>query len=134
MAQVVTRGFSDLRRAFRKIDRDLRLALDRELRAAANPIRDRSRQLLRERSRNPRGQIERTIRVSVTQGGVSVYTNHPGAPVNHWGGTIRPRGAPITFERKHFIGDAAEEAHDDVVERMDELLDGIANRAGFTGP
>lgn len=134
MAKVVTRGLGDLRRAFRKIDRDLRLALDRELRAAGNPIRDRSRQLLRERSKNPRNQIERTIRVSVTRDGVSVYSNHPGAPVNHWGGIIRPRGAPIKFERKHFIGDAAEEQHDEVVARMDELLDGIANRAGFTGP
>lgn len=42
-------------------------------------------------------------RVSV-RGATGALTNrHPGAPPWEFGGTIYPRGAPITFERAHMI-------------------------------
>lgn len=124
-------GLADLRRSFARIDKELKRELDRDLRAIGHGVRDEARTLLRGRSKNPQGVIERTIRTSVTARGVSVYSNHPGSGVINWGGEIAPRGTPIRIAGKQFLNDAADEHMSRVEEQMGELLDRVAQRNGF---
>lgn len=56
-----------------------------------------------------------------------VVTTHPGGLVHEWGGTIRPRGAPIQIRRSAMTqkGAAREQARVERLldRRVDELLD-----------
>lgn len=121
-------GLAKLRRDLGRIDRGLRTAADRHIRQAANRVRDTAR------SKAPRrtGRLSKSIRTSVRARGASIYSNLEYAPVHEWGGTISPRGTPITIEASHYMAEAVEENTDMIEEELGRLLDGIADRHGFT--
>ena len=53
----------------------------------------------------------------------AVTSDHPGAPVVNWGGTIAPRGAEIRFPAKQYAQEAAAE----VLPQLEAQLDDEAN-------
>jgi len=121
-------GLSKLRRDLGKIDKDLRLAANRHIREVANEVRDEAR------SRAPKktGRLQKSIKASVRAAGASIYSDLVYAPVHEWGGTIRPRGTPIEIEGKHFMRSAVDDKTERIEEHLGDLLDGIADRHGFT--
>lgn len=124
-------GLSKLRRDLKKIDKDLGREATSHIREVAKGVRDQARSNLRERSKNPKGVIEKTIKHSVNSRGASIYSNHPGSGVQEWGGTIAPRGTPIEIKGKAYMRGAVAEKADDVAEELGDLLDVIARRNGF---
>ena len=126
-------GLARFRSDLRKIDRDLARGVDGVLRGIGRKVRDEARANLRARSKRPQNRIEKTIQSRVRTGGVIVLSDHPGAGVEEFGGTIEPRGAPIEIEGKHYLIDAAEANMEYVEEELGTLLDAAADRHGFTG-
>lgn len=129
--RIAAPGLADLRRDLGRISRDLRVALDAELRVMGNEARDRARTLLRERSKNPQGRIERTIRTSVSRGGVAIYSRHPGAAPIQWGGVIKPRGTPIKLVGKRYMSEAVGEGLEELEDRLGVAFDNIVPRYQF---
>jgi hypothetical protein len=108
--------------------------MDKEIRDRLKEVgtkaAEKARVLLHERSKHPQGRIERTIKTSVRQNGVSVVSNHPGAPVQHWGGSIKPKGTPIHITGKHFASDAAESYMSEAEQRLGQMIDDLFGGVG----
>jgi phage gpG-like protein len=124
---VDAKGVREFRRALRKLDRDSDRQLQRDLRQGGRPILEEAR------ARAPRltGELARSLRLSVTQRGISVFSSLPQAPVIHWGGTIRPRGVAITFPRTEFITRAVEDHADALIDDIGDGIEAAARRAGW---
>lgn len=121
-------GLGDLRRVLRKANRDLDYGVTGGMRETAKSVRARARANAPEGpARDPhRGDLKRSLRYSVTTRRASVYSNLVYAPVHEWGGTIRPRGAPIEIPRRRFVGRAVAESRRDIEAWSVGLLDEIA--------
>lgn len=65
--------------------------------------------------------------------GSSVYTRAPHGGVHEFGGTIRPKGAPIKIEKSEPIYGAIAEKTNEIEDQLGGLLDGIAAAHGFIG-
>lgn len=128
---VQANGLAKLRRDLRAIDKGLAKELTSHVRTIAREVRDDARAKLRERSENPQNRIEKTIKHSVTAKGASIYSDHPGAPVQEFGGTIKPKGAPIEIKGKRYMQDAVEDNTKDVEEKLGDTLDVLARFNGF---
>lgn len=63
--------------------------------------------------------------------GGGVGSDLPQAGVLHWGGVIRPRGVDITFPRRPVIAEAQERLAPAVLDRVGELVEESARRAGW---
>jgi hypothetical protein len=124
-----TAGISDLLRDLRKIDKRLGASLVSELRLVGNKARDRVRTSTQTPYRT--GRTRRSVKTSVRRGGISLYSNLPQAPVWHWGGTIKPRGVPITFPRTEFVAKEVRDASKDTEAELAGVLEATAERYGF---
>lgn len=127
--QVDTAGIKDLLRDLGRIDKGIRSAAVKELRGIGDTVRDRVRSSTEPPFRT--GKTRRSVRTSVRGGTISLYSNEPQSPVWHWGGTIRPRGAPIRFPETRFVSEEVEEEAKRVEQRLGGFVDGIADRYGF---
>ena len=127
MAQVEIKGGRELRAVLRRTEPEADKALRQELREAGARI------ALVAASKAPRrsGALQRSIRPYVTSRGISIGSDLPYAGVVHWGGTIAPRGAPITFERRPFVEDAVEDAAEWLIDQVARSFDGAARKAGW---
>ena len=128
MAEVEIKGGRQLRAALRRTEPEADQSLKRELREAG------ARVALVGASKAPRrsGALQRSIRPYVTTRGISIGSTLPYAGVVHWGGTINPRGAPITFERRPFLEEAVEETADWILDQVAHGFDVAARKAGWT--
>lgn len=120
-------GLAAFRRDLRKLDAEA----DKELRTG---LKDGGGKVLAEaRAAAPRrsGALAKSLKLSVTARRVSIYSNLPYAPVVHWGGTIKPRGVPITFARTEFISGAAERGADQLVADIAAGVERAAIRSGW---
>lgn len=99
--RIDTSGLRELQRDLRRVDKNLGKASDRVMREIANEIRDDIRTSTARPYRT--GKLRKSVKSRVRRGGASLVSKLPQAPVFEWGGTIRPRGAPITIERTEFI-------------------------------
>ena len=77
------------------------------------------------------GALAKSLKVSVTTRGASIYSNLPYAPVVHWGGRIMPRGVAIDFKRTEFISKAAERHADQLAKNISDSVERAALRAGW---
>lgn len=72
---------------------------------------------------------------ATVRGATGALTNsHPGSRPWEFGGTIAPRGAPITFEAAHMIfgeGGAIEENKDEVERNLHVGFEGLVHRSGW---
>lgn len=126
-ADIDTPGLRDFRRDLKRLQPLIAKELTGELRDISQPV------VIRAASLAPRltGELARSLRVSVQQRGVSIYSTLPQAPVLHWGGTIRPRGVPITFPRTEFISRAVEEHADRLLDDVSDGVERASHRAGW---
>lgn len=103
-AQISVLGLGKVMRALRAVDKEAPRQLRAEFRQELEPIR------LQAASRVPVGagptpgggdnrrpHIAATLRGAARGNRLVLVNRHPGANVLNWGGTIRPRGVPITF-------------------------------------
>jgi phage gpG-like protein len=124
---VTTKGLGELRRDLRRleplVDRELRDAL----REAGEKVAITAGALAPRRS----GALAHSIRPFVSGARVSIGSTLPYAGVVHWGGTIRPRGVPITFKPTEFVTRAAEDHADELVDDIGDGVERAARRAGW---
>jgi hypothetical protein len=124
-----TAGIGDLLRDLRKIDKRLGASLVLELRS----IGDKSRDDVRNSTAYPylTGTLRRSVKTGVRRGAIVLYSSLPQSGVIHWGGTIKPRGVPITFPRSEFVQKVVEDDAHDADERLAGVLDATAARYEF---
>jgi hypothetical protein len=123
-------GLRDLQRAFRHMEGGMHKEIRDRLKSIGTSAAERARGLLRERSKHSTGRMAGTIKTSVRQNGVSIVSSHPGAPVQHWGGSIRPRGTPIHITAKYFAIDAAASYMPEAEERLGQMIDDLYEGVG----
>lgn len=69
--------------------------------------------------------------VSVQGGAIVLYSTHPGARVLEYGGTIAPRGVPITFKPEAMARRAAVTVLPAIEAAVETRLDELAQRHNF---
>jgi phage gpG-like protein len=125
--QIAVHGLRELRRTFRRTDPESVKALRDVQKEAAEIVATRARILVPVRT----GALQRSIQ-SATRGDVALVRSRlPYAPVLEYGGTIKPRGVDITFERREFVGRAAEQTQIAVANRLARGFDRAMRRAGW---
>jgi hypothetical protein len=122
-------GIRNLARDFGLIDKSLRAALIKEIRNSGDKLRDE----IRSSDAPPykSGRLRSSVRTSVRGGSLSLYSREPYANVQHWGGTISPKGTPIKIRKTLFVYGPATKATPRITEEMAVLLDLTAVRYGF---
>jgi hypothetical protein len=124
---VDTSDFKRLRKDLRAFDKDIARAVDAGLKEAARPIAGEAAALAPRRT----GALARSYRPYVRGGVVGVRSSLPYASLVEFGGTIAPRGAPITFRPSLPLVHATERHADDVVQAIDRELGAAAREHGF---
>jgi hypothetical protein len=116
-------GLRELNRAFAECDKELKRELARELKAAGEPVRAAAQGFAASRIRNI-GPSWSQMKVGATA--KSVYV----APkARRRGGSRRPNLGPLLLDRA--MEPALDAKSDEVVKRLDGMLDRVGRRAGF---
>jgi hypothetical protein len=126
-AGVRVEGLREFRRELKRVSPAVDRELARELKRGGQAIADDAS------ARAPRrtGKYASSIRVYAARGGVAVGSRLPQAGVLHWGGTIRPRGVPITFRARPVVLEAAERHMGRIVDDVGDAVETAARRAGW---
>jgi hypothetical protein len=66
--------------------------------------------------------IRDMLAVTVSGGSIALIAHHPGAVVHEWGGTIRPRGAPIKFKEQAMARRAAVQQLPEIERAVDDRI------------
>jgi hypothetical protein len=85
----------------------------------------------RGRKRPDPGHIAHSLRQRATRAGIEFYSQHKGAAVHEFGGTIAPRGTAIRIQPVGFALRAGEAKADEVAARGREALDRLLSRHGL---
>lgn len=122
---VAVEGLAGLQRALRRVEGSARRDLLRELRAIAKTVRDAAKANVSHRSgRHGQGPtIEDSLRISVRQAGVSVYTDAPHARVQDQGGQVGRDHA--TLLKRAEVSQYMTRAVRDEQPRMSQRLQGL---------
>ncbi len=122
-----TTGLGALNRSLNRISRESRRQSVGRLREIARRVRGTAQ------SKAPvqTGRLRGSLRYSASNRGAAITSTLPYAPVHEYGGTISPRGAPITIPERRFVGRAIQQDARRIEEQVGDLLDGIARRNGF---
>lgn len=126
-AAVHTQGLRELRRDLKRLDP----LIDRELRDAIRDAADKVAVTAGALAPRDSGALAHSIRPFVSGPKASIGSALPYAGVVHWGGTISPRGVPITFPRTEFISRAVDDHTDALVEEVADGIDRAARKAGW---
>lgn len=124
---VEVEGLRDFRRDLKRLDSQVNKELAQDLREGGREVVEEARAEAPVRT----GRLAASLRLSVSARQVSVYSTLPYAGLLHWGGTIRPRGVPITFERTEFASHAAERHADSITEHVADSVERAARSAGW---
>jgi phage gpG-like protein len=130
MAQLVVlkaEGLQKFSRDLKRLDPAVQKAMASDLRGAGEVVRSEAASIAPRRS----GRLAASIKLSVTQAKVSIYSTLPYAPVVHWGGTITPRGSRIVFTRTEFISKPAERHADELAEKIGDSVERAARATGW---
>lgn len=127
-------GYADLDRALKTIDEGIRKEMRRELRQVARPILTQARSLAPRKS----GDLQRSLRTSVTARGIAFTSSEPYSNLIHWGGSTgrghrarAPWSGDIRVRESLFFSRALEENEDALMDGLDAAVDRAATRAGF---
>lgn len=134
MADTIRAGFQDIpdvRRDFESVKAGLGRELTALLRSEADTVARATKPFTPlgpgpTSAKDNLPHIADTISGAALPTGAAVVTTHPGGPVLEYGGTISPRGHPITF-KQHAMAHKAGEAQlprleRDVTQRINDLL------------
>lgn len=120
-------GIRELRRDLNALEGATSREVTTALRAAAEPVRAQAAAYAPRRT----GRLADSLRTYARGGRVGIRSRLPYANVQHWGGTISPRGTPIQIRRTEFISRAAEQQADRIGESVMDELDDLLRRHGF---
>jgi phage gpG-like protein len=126
-AQVRTEGLAELRRDLKRLDP----LIDKELRDAIKDAADKVAVTAGALAPRDSGALQQSIRPFVSGANASVGSTLPYAGVLEFGGTISPRGVPITIKGTGFVGRAVEDHADELVEDIGDGIERAASRAGW---
>jgi phage gpG-like protein len=121
-------GLREFRRDLRKLEPETAKEFRKDLKAAGEKVAAEARGRAVKRS----GAYARSIRPYVSAKGVSVGSRLPYAGVLHYGGTIRPRGVPITFRARPVISEAVDRMTDRIVDDLGDAVERAARKTGWT--
>lgn len=76
--------------------------------------------------------IADTLSGAATATGLAIVSSHPGAGVLEYGGTIAPRGHPITFEAHAMAHKAGEAALPDIESEVSQRINALLAAHGLT--
>ena len=124
---IEVKGLREFRRDLKRLDSDVDRSLRGEIKDAAGEVLVDARSMAPIRT----GALAKSLKVSVTTRGASIYSGLPYAPVVHWGGRIMPRGVAINFPRTQFISKAAERHADQLATDISDSVERAAKRAGW---
>lgn len=136
--RIEVHGLVEFRRDFARMDRKLRTEWDRELRTAAQPVKDAARQIAEAKGLHRTGRLIGSIRIATgRRGSVFVRSTPPLRPsrrarmgyaaIYEYGG--RARGEALG--PRAFLTPALEREREEVVERLSDVLDRITSEGGF---
>jgi phage gpG-like protein len=120
-------GLAELRRDLRKMQPDTLKEMRSELKAAAVIVAVASRPLAARRS----GTLAASFRPGTAGNTAFVRSRLPYAAVHEFGGTIRPKGAPITIKAQPAPTRALEAATDRIVDSIGDGIERVAGRNGW---
>ncbi len=116
--------------SLRAIQKDIEKELTKELRRIGNEARD----VVRSSTHSPylTGKTRKSVKTSVRRKSeVSLYSNLPQAPVWEFGGTIKPRGVPISIPKTNFVRGVVLGLSEDIEDRIADAFDDVAHRHGW---
>src|SRR5437868_4119131 len=124
---VSAKGLAELRRDLRATDRDALKEIQKTLKEAAGIAAAAASGLAPIRT----GALSRSYR-PFTRGNVAgVGSTLPYAPVIEFGGTIRPKGSPITIRPYEPVQRAVERQRDAIVDHLADGIEAAARRHGW---
>jgi hypothetical protein len=120
-------GLADLRRDLRKMQpaalKEIRDVLKHSAEIVAVEARARAPRLT--------GKLAASIRPGTAGNSAVVRSRLPYAVVHEFGGTIRPRGAPIRIKRREMVTGALAHRQDAIVRALADGIDRAAARNGW---
>ncbi len=130
---VTVRNLGAFRRNLRRLDRGVDVGLARYIRTMAREVRDDARDRTpvgrpdrrADKQRKP-GTLAKSIKHSVRQKNVTLYSDQPDAGVHEFGGTISPRGVPIQIREVAMLRGAVRDRAAEVEDRIGRMFDAIA--------
>jgi hypothetical protein len=126
-AGVRVEGLREFRRDLKRVSPAVNREFGRDLKRAGESVAVEARAHAVKRT----GEYAGSIKVVAARGGVAVGSRLPQANVLHWGGTIRPRGAPITFRARPVISEAADHQANRLLEAGGDAVERAARLAGW---
>lgn len=128
-------GMESLQRALKEVDPNIRKEMRKELRTAARPVLATARTLT---PRGPTGNLQRSLKVSVTNNGIALGSRLPYANLIHWGGSTgkghvvgRRWSGAVKVRESLFLSRALESNEDELMDALDRAVDRAAAQAGF---
>jgi hypothetical protein len=124
---VKTEGLRQFRRDLKRLEPEVDKQLRKETREIAARVAVEAAATAPRRS----GALARSYRPYVTQRGAGVRSRLPYAGVIEYGGTISPRGVPITIKRHAPVTGAIERQTERIVEAIGDAVERAADSAGW---
>ena len=122
-------GLRDFRRDLKRLDRDLPKELNKEIKQVVGKVAVEASLTAPRKS----GALARSYK-PFTRGNVAgIRSALPYAGVIEYGGTISPKGAPITIRKFEPITRAVERRRDQLVEDVGDAIESVSHRAGWHG-
>lgn len=121
-------GLADLRRDLRKLEHlEERREVTRALKGGAKVTATAARPFVRSRS----GKLAGSYRAGAAGNTAFVRSRLPYAAIQEFGGTIRPKGAPITIRPQKAVTRALASKEDTIVQKVSDALDQVFRAAGW---
>lgn len=120
-------GLRALRRDLKRLDKELPKALNKEIKEAVGKVAIEAAATAPRKS----GALARSYR-PFTRGNIAgVRSPLPYAGVIEYGGTISPKGTPITIRKYEPVTRAVERRRDEIVEDVGDAIEHASRRAGW---
>lgn len=131
-------GLADTQRDLDAVEHGIGRLVPAAVAAAAEPIVARARALTPV-GPGPRGpgdalpHIAATLYAQPRGSGAAIVSTHPGGPVLEYGGTIAPRGTPITIKSQAMAHRAADATLAAVDRDLEQRLNALLREHGLAG-
>lgn len=122
-------GFKEFRRDLKRLEPEVEKELRKDIKVIATGIAGQAAGAAQ--SFAVTGKYAKSIRAYVTAKGASVGSRLSQAGVLHFGGTIEPRGVPITIKARPVISDALDKRANRIVEDFGDAIEDAARRTGW---
>lgn len=125
--EVYVKGLAELRRDLRRTDKEALKGVQAATRAAAKIVAGEAGRIAPRQT----GELAAGYKGTTKGNRGIVYSTVPYAPVFEWGGTIAPRGAPISIRAEQPIGRALAAKQDEIIEAIGDGIEAAAGRTGW---